>query len=151
MDKDNEMINVKCSLCNSNMEMPKSFLSKGIHPDKINHMCSKCAERGDFDDDKMSKFTKEINEQMKKMNENNMVAEEIAEAITDSNCQSLVAELSEQKLEKEELILESFFRGAWTALFMIGNNNGSNFLKEEAKKIEDFHQKMQERENNSDN
>src|SRR3989338_7773842 len=120
-------IDVKCSICNANMQMPVSFLEK--IPDKkaenIPHICSDCTERmGEYSgDNKIGNFIEEINKQMEKLGKNNKIAEQIAEEIT------------------EEKISESFYRGAWTTLFLIANSHGPKFLKKEAKKITDFHKK----------
>lgn len=145
-DKKEEMINVKCSLCKNDMEMPKSFLEKGINLEEINHICDECADKSIWGDEKMKGFLEDVKGEMSKLDKNNQIAEDIADEITESSCQSLLAELIEQKLQEEELILESFYRGAWTALFIVGNNHEDGFLEKEAERIRDFNKKMRERE-----
>ncbi|HLD14976.1 MAG TPA: hypothetical protein VJB94_00140 [Candidatus Nanoarchaeia archaeon] len=138
-------IDVKCSICNANMQMPVSFLEK--IPDKkaenIPHICSDCTERmGEYSgDNKIGNFIEEINKQMEKLGKNNKIAEQIAEEITEENIWSLLQELKKTNASEKEKITESFYRGAWTTLFLIANSHGPKFLKKEAKKITDFHKK----------
>ena len=47
---------------------------------------------------------------------------------------------------EEDKIKETFYRGAWMTLFLIGNNHEPGFLEKEAGSIKDFHEKMKERE-----
>ncbi|MEK6856093.1 MAG: hypothetical protein AABX66_02980 [Nanoarchaeota archaeon] len=146
-DKKEEMVKVKCSICEKDMEMPKSFLNKGIELDKINHLCPECGREGALGDVRMSEFVKDIGEQMKKMDENNKMAEKIAEEITISNADSLIDELRDKKeASREEIIKECFFRGVWYVLFVLGNSHEKGFLKKEHKNIKKFHESMKERE-----
>ncbi len=149
IDKDEEeMTSVKCSICNKNMDMPKSFLKYNKKP--IEHICANCSEKlaSMGGKDKLTSFLSDVQKQMTKMDENNQLAEKIAEYITNKNSKSLLDELMPQKnIKKEELILESFFRGVWTTLFVMANGNEKGFLEKEAKKIKDFHEKMYKEEN----
>lgn len=150
-----KMIDVKCSACGKDMQMPASFIEKGkekgIDSYKIPHICADCTDKmGDvLGDEKMKGFMEDINKQMEKMGKNNELAEQIAEEITNSNIDSLFKELKESKISEKDKVMEAFYRGAWMTLFLIGNNHESDFLKREAELIRDFHKKMEEREKNN--
>ena len=100
----------------------------------------------------MKGFMEDVNKQMEKMGENNEIAEEIAEEITNANIDSLLDELDDadafdvSEVSEEDKIKEAFYRGAWMILFLIGNNHEPGFLEKEAKSIRDFHEKIKERE-----
>ena len=152
MTKEEKMIDVKCSVCMKDMQMPESFLKagekKGIDAMKMPHICSDCTDKmGDaLGDGKMGAFMKDVNQQMEKMGKNNAVAEELAEEITHSNINALMDELDESDASEEDKIKEAFYRGAWMTLFLIGNNHEPGFLEKEAKDIKEFHKHMKERE-----
>ncbi|MEK6895660.1 MAG: hypothetical protein AABX48_04015, partial [Nanoarchaeota archaeon] len=152
MTKEEKMIDVKCSVCGKDMQMPESFLKagkkKGIDAMRMPHICSDCTDKmGDsLGDEKMGAFMKDVNQQMEKMGENNAIAEELAEEITYSNIDALISELDESDASEEDKIKEAFYRGAWMTLFLIGNNHEPGFLEKEAESIKDFHKKMKERE-----
>ena len=152
MSKEEKMIDVKCSVCMKDMQMPESFLKagekRGIDAMKMPHICSDCTDKmGDaLGDEKMGAFMKDVNQQMEKMGKNNEIAEELAEEITHSNIDSLLDELEEGDASEEDKIKEAFYRGAWMTLFLIGNNHEPGFLEKEAGQIKEFHEKMRERE-----
>ena len=147
-----KMIDVKCSVCMKDMQMPESFLKagkeRGIDAMKMPHICSDCTGKmGDaLGDKKMKGFMEDVNKQMEKMGKNNEVAEKLAEEITYGNIGALIAELDESDASEEDKIKEAFYRGAWMTLFLIGNNHEPGFLEKEAESIKDFHEKMKERE-----
>jgi len=98
----------------------------------------------------LKEFAKDIQQQMEKMNEINEISEKIAGEITNINSVAILKELMPQNdISKKEMILESFFRGAWTTLFVMANNHEKGFLENEFKGIKDFHDKMYKRENKS--
>ncbi len=138
-----EMIDVKCSICDCDMQMPASFLKFGGR-NGIPHICSVCVTKADqvFKEKNMKNIFTEINTQMKKMDKNNDIAEKLAEEITNIHLDLLVDELKSVKAKKEDVIAESFFRGVWTTLFLLGNHHEEGFLEQEAKKIRNFHKKM---------
>ena len=76
-------IDVKCSVCSKDMQMPESFLKagkkRGIDAMHMPHICSNCTDKiGDsLGDEKMGAFMKDVNKQMDKMGENNAIAEEL--------------------------------------------------------------------------
>ncbi|MFH1802231.1 MAG: hypothetical protein ABH864_02145 [archaeon] len=137
-NKEEKMVNVKCSVCMKDMEMPVSFLKegkkKGIDAMKMPHICSDCTDKmGDaLGDEKMGVFMKDVNKQMDKMGENNAIAEGLAEEITYGNIDSLMSELDKSDASEEDKIKEAFYRGAWMTLFLIGNNHEPEFLEKEA-------------------
>ena len=151
MTKEEKMIDVKCSVCMKDMQMPESFLKagekRGIDAMKMPHICSDCTDKmGDaLGDKKMGAFMKDVNQQMEKMGKNNELAEELAEEITHSNIDALMAELDDPDASEEDKIKEAFYRGAWMTLFLIGNNHEPGFLEKEAEGIKDFHKHMKER------
>ena len=162
MTKEEKMIDVKCSACGRNMQMPLSFIKdgkeKGIDAYNIPHICSTCTDKigEDLGGGGMKGFMEEVNKQMEKMGKNNKIAEELAEEITNGNIDALIAELDESNVSKEDKIKEAFYRGAWITLFLIGNNHEPGFLEKEAEHIKDFQEKMNERkeqeaENEGDN
>ncbi len=145
------MIDVKCSVCMKDMQMPKSFLEKVkgkvTNPNSMPHICSDCTEKGDFlGEKKMKNFMKDVKKQMNKLGKNNELAEELAEEITNGNIEALLDELDNGDASEKEKITEAFFRGSWLTLFMIANNHEPGFLEEEATAVRDFHEKMKERE-----
>jgi hypothetical protein len=150
MTKEEKMIDVKCSVCNKDMQIPGSFLKK--IPDgkagSIPNICSVCIERvsKDLGGEKMKNFIEDVNKQMEKLGKNNEIAETLAEEITNENIDSLLEELKDADASEEDKIKESFFRGVWMTLFLIANNHEPGFLEKEAKAIKDFHKKMRERE-----
>jgi len=152
MSKEEKMIDVKCSVCMKDMQMPESFLKagekRGIDAMKMPHICSDCTDKmGDaLGDKKMGSFMKDVNEQMEKMGKNNEIAEKLAEEITYENIDALISELDESDASEKDKIKEAFYRGAWMTLFLIGNNHEPGFLEKEAESIKDFHEKMKERE-----
>lgn len=152
MSKEEKMINVKCSVCMKDVQMPESFLKagekRGIDAMKMPHICSDCTDKmGDaLGDKKMKNFMKDVNEQMEKMGKNNEIAEKLAEEITYGNIDALMKELDESDASEEDKIKEAFYRGAWMTLFLIGNNHEPDFLEKEAESIRDFHKKMKQRE-----
>ena len=152
MPKEEKMIDVKCSVCMKDMQMPESFLKtgekRGIDAMKMPHICSDCTDKmGDaLGDKKMGSFMKDVNEQMEKMGKNNEIAEKLAEEITYENIDALISELDESDASEKDKIKEAFYRGAWMTLFLIGNNHEPGFLEKEAESIKDFHEKMKERE-----
>lgn len=153
MSKEEKMIDVKCSVCGRDMQMPVSFLEKGkkrgIDAMHMPHICSNCTgNMGDvFWDKKMKGFMEDVNKQMEKMGENNAIAEEIAEEITNENIDALLDELEDTvDASEEDKIKEAFYGGAWMTLFLIGNNHEPGFLEKEAEGIKDFHKHMKERE-----
>lgn len=150
-NEENEMTEVTCIICRRKMDMPKSFLSKGIDMNKINHICGKCSQNmTKSPNTPISGFLSDVHEQMKKMDVNNELAEKIAEELTNNNSEELIDELKNaKKASQEEIIRESFFRGAWMALFLIGNSHEENFLKKEAEKIREFQEKMNKQEGKS--
>ena len=151
-----KMVDVKCSVCNSDMQMPASFVEtgekRGIDTMLIPHICSNCVDKmGDFlGDGKMKGFVEDVNKQMEKMGKNNEIAEDLAEKITSWNIDSLMKELRGTGVSEEDKIKEAFYRGVWMTLFLIGNNHESDFLEKEIKSIEEFHEKMKEREEMED-
>lgn len=152
MKKEEKMVNVKCGVCMKDMQMPMSFLEagkeRGIDAIPLPHICSDCTgNTGDvLGDKKIKGFMEDVNKQMEKMGKNNAIAEEIAEEITNANINSLLDELTDSNAPEEDKLKEAFYRGAWMALFLIGNNHEQGFLKREAKAIKDFHKHMKERE-----
>ncbi len=152
MSKEEKMIDVKCSVCMKDMQMPESFLKagkkKGIDAMKMPHICSNCTgNMGDvLGDKKMKGFMEDVNKQMEKMGENNAIAEEIAEEITNENIDALFNELEDADASEEDKIKEAFYQGVWMTLFLIGNNHELGFLEKEAESIKDFHKHMKERE-----
>lgn len=152
MTKEEKMIDVKCSVCGRDMQMPESFLKagekRGIDAMKMPHICSDCTGNvgNVLGDKKMKGFMEDVNKQMEKMGENNAIAEEIAEEITNENIDALMSELDESDASEEDKIKEAFYRGAWMTLFLIGNNHELGFLEKEAEGIKDFHKHMKERE-----
>ena len=146
------MIDVKCSVCGKEMQMPASFIKtgkeRGIDAMHMPHICSNCTdEMGDvLGDKKMQSFIEDVNKQMEKMGKNNEIAEELAEEITNRNIDALIDELKESDASNDDKIKEAFYRGAWMILFLIGNNHEPGFLEKEAKSIRDFHEKMKEKE-----
>ena len=150
MEKEEKMIDVKCSVCNRDMKMPVSFLKKipDGKADSIPHICDECIEKvsEDLGGKKMKNFIDDINKQMEKLGKNNEIAEKLAEEITNENSDSLLDELNNIDSSEEDKIKESFFRGVWMTLFLIGNNHEKGFLDKEAEAIRDFHEKMRERE-----
>mgnify|MGYP001598833992 CR=1 FL=1 len=152
MSKEEKMIDVKCSVCMKDMQMPESFLKagkkRGIDAMKMPHICSDCTDKmGDaLGNEKMGAFMKDVNKQMEKMGENNAIAEELAEEITHSNIDALISELDESGASEKDKIKEAFYRGAWMTLFLIGNNHDLGFLEKEAESIKNFHKQMKERE-----
>jgi hypothetical protein len=153
MPKQEKMIDVKCSVCSKDMQMPASFIEKGkekgIDATNIPHICSDCTDKmGDeLGDKRMKNFVKDVNKQMEKLGKNNEVAEKLAEEITNEHIGFLLDELEDADASEEDKIKESFYRGVWTSLFLIANNHEPGFLDKEAKGIRDFHEKMKEREN----
>jgi len=145
------MIDVKCSVCSKNMQMPESFLKagkkRGIDAMHMPHICSDCTDKmeGALGDEKIGAFMKDVNKQMEKMGKNNETAEELAEEITQGNIDALMAELDESDASEEDKIKEAFSRGVWMTLFLIANNHEPGFLEKEAKAIRDFHEKIKER------
>lgn len=156
MIKEEKMIDVKCSVCGRDMQMPASFVDKGkergIDAYHMPHICAYCTDKmGDvLGDKKMKGFMEDVNKQMEKMGKNNEIAEEIAEEITNANINALLDELDEKDASEKDKIKEAFYRGAWTTLFLIGNNHEPGFLEKEAESIKDFHEKMKEREEKED-
>src|SRR3989344_5086255 len=152
MSKEEKMIDVKCSVCMKEMEMPESFLKagkeKGVDAMKMHHICSDCTGKmGDvLGDKKMKGFMDDVNKQMEKMGKNNEIAEKLAEEISYENIDALIAELDASDASEKDKIKEAFYRGAWMTLFLIGNNHEPGFLEKEAESIKDFHEKMRERE-----
>jgi len=152
MSEEEKMIDVKCSVCNKNMQMPESFLKagekRGIDAMNMPHICSDCTDNvGDeLGGEKMKGFMEEVNMQMEKMGKNNEIAEELAEEITNKNIDSLMSELKKGDASEEDKIKESFYRGVWMTLFLIANNHDSGFLEKESEAIRDFQEKMMERE-----
>ena len=100
---------------------------------------------------RMKNFMEDVKREMEIMDKKNEIVEKIAEEITNENVNSLLNELEDADASEEDKIKESFFRGAWTALFIIGNHHKPDFLEEEAKYIRDFHEKTKEREKNYQN
>ncbi len=151
MAKEEKMIDVKCSVCGRDMEMPASFVDKGkergIDAMHMPHICSHCTGKmGDvLGDKKIRGFMEDVNKQMEKMGKNNEVAEELAEEITKGNVDALMVELEESDASEEDKIKEAFYGGAWMTLFLIGNNHEPGFLEKEAESIKEFHEKMKER------
>jgi len=151
-DKEEEMINVKCSFCNKDMQMPESFLKagkdRGVDAMHMPHVCSDCTGKmGDvLGENKMKGFMEDVNKQMEKMGKNNEIAEKLAEEITCGNIDALIAELDESDVSEEDKIKEAFYRGTWMTLFLIGNNHELGFLEKEAESIKDFHASIKERE-----
>lgn len=145
-----KMLDVKCSICGKNMKMPASFTKNEIDFSHIPHICSDCADKmGDtLGNKKMKSFMEDVKREMETMDKKNEIAEKIAEEITNENIVSLLNELEDADASEEDKIKESFFRGAWTALFLIGNHHKPDFLEEEAKHIRDFNEKAKEREKN---
>ena len=145
------MIDVKCSVCNKDMQMPVGFLKKipDGKSENIPHICSDCTNNmGEIlGDENMKNFSKEINEQLEKLGKKGKIADKIAEEITDNHIDVLLNELEGADSSEEDKIAESFFRGAWTALFIMANNHDQGFLEKEAEGIRDFHKKMMKREN----
>ncbi len=90
------MIDVKCSVCSKNMQMPESFLKagkkRGIDAMHMPHICSNCTDKmGDeLGGEKMKGFMEDVNEQMKKVGKNNEIDEELAEEITIANIRRFV-------------------------------------------------------------
>ena len=156
MAKEEKMIDVKCSVCMKDMQMPESFLKagkeRGIDAMHMPHICSNCTDKmGEvLGDKKMKGFMKDVNKQMEKMGKNNEIAEKLAEEITYGNIGALIAELDESDALEEDKIKEAFYRGAWMTLFLIGNNHGPGFLEKEAESIMDFHEKIKEVEERKD-
>lgn len=156
MPKEEKMIDVKCSVCGRDMQMPASFVEtgkkRGIDAINMPHICSDCTDKGDdiLDDKKMKSFMKDINKQMEKIGKNNEIAENLAGKITNWNIAALIKELKDANASEEDKIKEAFYRGAWMTLFLIGNNHELGFLEKEAKSIKDFHEKMKEREARED-
>lgn len=152
MTKEEKMIDVKCSVCSKDMQMPVSFVEKGkekgIDAMNMPHICSDCTNKmGDeLGGKKMKAFVEDVNKQMEKMGKNNEIAEELAEEITNENIDSLMSELKEGDASEEDKIKESFYRGVWMTLFLIANNHEPGFLEKESEAIRDFHEKMGERE-----
>lgn len=152
MSKEEKMIDVKCSVCGRDMQMPESFLKvgekRGIDAMHMPHICSDCTgNMGDvLGDKKMKGFMEDVNKQMEKMGKNNEIAEEIAGEITNENIDALLDELEDAAASEEDKIKEAFYRGAWMTLFLIGNNHEPGFLEKEAEGIKDFHKHMKERE-----
>ncbi len=148
MTKEEKMIDVKCSVCMRDMQMPVSFLKagkeKGIDAMHMPHICSDCTDKkGDvLGDEKMESFMEDVNKQMGKMEEINEIAEEIAEEITNANIDVLLDELEDADASEEDKIKEAFYRGAWMTLFLIGNNHEPGFLEKEVEGIKDFHKHM---------
>jgi len=143
------MLDVNCTFCGKDMKMPTSFIkSEKIDVNKLPHVCSDCTGRlgKTLGNKKMEDFMEDVKKEMKKMDKNNEISEKLAEEITNENISSLLEELKDIDDSEENKISESFFRGAWTVLFLMGNNHGSKFLKEEAEYIRDFHKKSRERE-----
>src|SRR3990167_5414004 len=99
MAEEEKMIDVKCSVCGRDMQMPASFMEKEkeINAMHIPHICSNCTDKmGDvLGDKKMKGFMEEVNKQMEKMGKNNEIAEELAEEITNGNIDSLIDELED--------------------------------------------------------
>ncbi len=149
MSKEEKMIDVKCSVCGRDMQMPASFVEKGkekgIDAMRMPHICSNCTDKmGDvLGDKKMKGFMEDVNKQMKKMGKNNEIAEELAEEITKENINALMNELEETDSSEEDKVKEAFYRGAWMTLFLIGNNHEPGFLEKEAESIKNFHEKME--------
>ena len=147
------MIDVKCSVCSKDMQMPASFVEKGkekgIDAMNMPHICSDCTDKvGDeLGGEKMKGFMEEVNMQMEKMGKNNEIAEELAEEITNANVGSLLDELEGEDASEEDKIKEGFYRGVWMTLFLIANNHEPGFLDKEVEAIKDFQEKMKEREN----
>src|SRR3989344_810195 len=152
MAKEEKMIDVRCSVCGRDIQMPASFLEKGkergIDAHHIPHICSNCTDKmGDvLGNEKMKGFMEDINKQMEKMGKNNEIAEKIAEEITNGNINSLLNELEGADPSEEDKIKEAFYRGVWMTLFLIGNNHEDGFLEKEAESIREFHEKMKKRE-----
>lgn len=152
MIKEEKMIDVKCSVCGRDMQMLASFVEKGkergIDAYHMPHICSNCTDKmgNVLGDKKMKSFMGEVNKQMEKIGENNEIAEEIAEEITNANIDALLNELDGADASEKDKIKEAFYRGAWMTLFLIGNNHEPGFLEKEAESIKDFHEKMKERE-----
>ena len=91
----------------------------------------------------LKEFANDIQKQIEKMDEINEISEKIAEEIANNNSVAILKELMPQNdVSKKEIILESFFRGAWTTLFVMANNHEKGFLENEFKGIKDFHDKM---------
>ena len=145
-----KMIDVKCSVCSKNMQMPMSFLKKipDGNADSIPHVCSDCIDKvgNDLGDKKMKAFVEDVNKQMEKLGKNNEMAEKLAEEITNKNINSLMDELNDTDASEEDKIKESFYRGIWMTLFLMANNHEEGFLEKEAESIRDFHKKMKESE-----
>lgn len=146
-----KMIDVKCSLCNKVMPTPASLFKNMANAKDITHLCSDCTSvknrAKNLLDGKLESFIDAVNKQIEKLDKNNEIAEKLAKKITDSNAKALLDEFKFLKdISNEELILESFFRGAWTALFTLASNRKKGFLEKEAKKINDFYKKCIKRE-----
>jgi len=156
MSKEEKMIDVTCSVCGRDMQMPASFVEKGkersIYAMHMPHICSNCTDKmGDvLGNNKMKSFINDVNQQMEKMGKNNDIAEKLAEEITNDNIDALLDELEDSDVSGEDKIKEAFYRGAWMTLFLIGNNHERGFLEKEAESIRDFHAKMKEREKKID-
>lgn len=152
MPEKEKMLNVRCSVCMGDVQMPESFLKagekRGIDAMNMPHICSDCTDKvGDeLGGEKMGAFMKDVNKQMEKMGENNEIAEELAEEITHGNIDALMSELKDSDASEEDKIKEAFYRGAWMTLFLMGNHHGLGFLEKEAEAIKDFHEKMRGRE-----
>lgn len=150
--KEEKMIDVKCSVCGRDMQMPESFLKtgkeRGIDAMHMPHICSNCTDKmGDaLGNEKIGAFIEDVNKQMEKMGKNNEIAEEIAEEITNENIDALLDELEDADASEEDKIKEAFYRGAWMTLFLIGNNHEPCFLEKEFEGIKNFHKHMKERE-----
>ena len=67
MSKEEKMVDVKCSVCMKDMQMPESFLKagkeRGIDAMHMPHICSDCIDKiGDvLGDKKMRRFMEEVN------------------------------------------------------------------------------------------
>ena len=151
MAKEEKIVDAKCSICMKDMQMPESFLKagkkRGIDAMKMPHICSDCTDKiGDvLGDKKMKGFMEDVNQQLDKMGKNNEIAEKMAKEITNENIDALISELDESDAPEDDKLKEAFYRGAWMALFLIGNNHELDFLEKEAVAIKDFHEKMKER------
>src|SRR3989344_7809882 len=99
MSEEEKMVDVKCSVCMKDMQMPESFLKagekRGIDAMKMPHICSDCTDKiGDtLGGEKIGAYMKDISGEIEKMGKNNTIAEKIAEDITNGNISALIAEL----------------------------------------------------------
>lgn len=142
-----EMIHVTCTKCGAQMEMPKSFLEKGVPLEEIHQVCDACVGKMTQEEHgKMAAFFHDVEQKLEQLDDVNEYAEQIAEDMTDAHVGDLIAELLESKDAKDQLLTKAFFQGVWTLSFVLGQEHGKDFLKEQKDLVKKFNDAVRERE-----